>query len=376
MITIQPVKRKILLNPGPATTTDSVKLAQIVPDICPREEEFGEVMKDVTERITKFAGDPEQYTTVLFGGSGTAAVEAIISSAVGIGGIFIINNGAYGNRMCEIAETYGLKMTEFKSPSDQPVNIEKLEEELDRRNGKITHLAVVHCETSTGLLNDIKLIGQVCRQRGIKLIVDAMSSFGAVPVNMKEMNISFLAASSNKNLQGMAGAAFVIAENTELEDLNYIKPRSYYLSLFDQYSFFKKYGQMRFTPPVQTIYALEQAVTELEDEGISNRYKRYSGMWQKLVLGLKEMGLTHQVKKENHSRIVTSIMEPDCPAYSFPEMHDFFKEKDITVYPGKTGEENTFRIANIGDLHERDIDEFLFLLKSYLRIIGYQSKTL
>lgn len=161
---MRPVKRKILLNPGPATTTDSVKFAQVVPDICPREEEFGKVMKDVTERITKFAGDPEKYTTVLFGGSGTAAVEAIISSAVGKGKLFIINNGAYGKRMCEIAEVYGLEMEEFKSPSDQPVNMEKLEAAIDRSAGEITHLAVVHCETSTGLLNDIKAIGQVCRR--------------------------------------------------------------------------------------------------------------------------------------------------------------------------------------------------------------------
>lgn len=130
---------------------------------------------------------------------------------------------------------------------------------------------------------------------------------------------------------------------------------------------------MRFTPPVQTIYALEQAIKELEDEGISNRYKRYSGMWEKLISGLEELGLTHQVSKENHSRIVTAIIEPECPAYSFQEMHAFFRKKDITVYPGKTGEENTFRIANIGDLNEKDIENFLILLKSYFRVIGCQS---
>ncbi|MDZ5034339.1 aminotransferase class V-fold PLP-dependent enzyme, partial [Clostridium perfringens] len=153
------IKRNILLNPGPATTTDTVKLAQVVPDICPRESEFGDVMEFVSKELTLFVGPLEEYTTVLFGGSGTAAVEAMISSVVGDGTILIVNNGAYGQRMCEIAESYGISFIEFKSSPINSIDLEKLEFVVKDSKNKITHLAVVHHETTTGLLNDIKSIG-------------------------------------------------------------------------------------------------------------------------------------------------------------------------------------------------------------------------
>ncbi len=201
-----------------------------------------------------------------------------------------------------------------------------------------------------------------------------MSSFAAIPIQMKKMNISYLAASSNKNLQGMAGISFVIAKKIELQKQKEIQPANYYLNLYVQYQYFIKTGQMRFTPPVQTIYALKQALIELKEEGIDERYKRYSELWEILVAGFSRLGLKHLISKENHSKLITAIIEPDCTAYDFNHMHDYFYKNGITIYPGKLNSLKSFRIANIGDLTSDNMELFLRLLEKYLQKIGYCSK--
>lgn len=368
------LKRNILLNPGPATTTDTVKYAQVVPDICPREKEFCEVMKYVSSELTRLVADIEEYTTVLFGGSGTAAVEAVLSSVANDGVIIIVNNGVYGERMCEIAEAHRLDWVEFQSPYDCAVNLKELYEFILNFPRKVSYLAVVHNETTTGLLNDIEKIGEICREQNIQMIVDGMSSFAAIPIKMKKMNISYLVASSNKNLQGMAGISFVIAKKIELQKQKQLQPANYYLNLYAQYQYFIKTGQMRFTPPVQTVYALKQAIIELKKEGIEERYKRYSVLWEMLVAGLSRLGLKHLISKNNHSKIITAIIEPDCGAYDFNHMHDYFYENGVTIYPGKLNNLKSFRIANIGDLSSADMELFLTLLEKYLQKIGYFSR--
>ncbi|MCM3745165.1 2-aminoethylphosphonate--pyruvate transaminase [Sporosarcina luteola] len=370
---MQKVKRNILLNPGPATTTDTVKFAQIVPDICPREKDFGEIMRFVSSELTSFVADTEQYTTVLFGGSGTAAVESILSSVMNDGVIVIINNGAYGKRMCEIADAYGLDWVEYGSPMDQPIQLDHLQAFIQKLPRPASYLAVVHNETTTGLVNDIESIGSLCKANNMTMMVDAMSSFAAIPIDMSKMNISYVAASSNKNLQGMAGISFVIAKKEELEKERTTKPTNYYLNLSAQYKHFKETGQMRFTPPVQTMYALQQAIIELKEEGVKERYERYSQSWDTLIAGIKKLGLTHLVAPEHHSKIVTAIVEPDCKAYNFESMHDYFYTNGITIYPGKHANLNSFRVANIGDLTKNDIELFLALLEKYLQQIGFHS---
>ena len=368
------LKRNILLNPGPATTTDTVKYAQVVPDICPREKEFCQIMKYVSSELTRLAADTEEYTTVLFSGSGTSAVESVLSSVANDGVVVIINNGLYGERMCEIAEAYRLDWVEFQSPYDCAVNIKELQEFIINFPRKVSYLAIVHNETTTGLLNDIEKIGEICRRQNIQMIVDAMSSFAAIPIQMKKMNISYLAASSNKNLQGMAGISFVIAKKIDLQKQKELQPANYYLNLYAQYQYFIEKGQMRFTPPVQTICALKQAIIELKKEGIKERYKRYSELWEMLVEGLSRLGLKHLISKENHSKLITAIIEPDCAAYDFNHMHDYFYANGITIYPGKLTHLKYFRIANIGDLNPDDMDLFLTLLEKYLQKIDYCSR--
>jgi len=206
------------------------------------------------------------------------------------------------------------------------------------------------------------------------MIVDAMSSFAAIPIQMKKMNISYLAASSNKNLQGMAGISFVITKKIDLQKQKELQPANYYLNLYAQYQYFIEKGQMRFTPPVQTICALKQAIIELKKEGIKERYKRYSELWEMLVEGLSRLGLKHLISKENHSKLITAIIEPDCAAYDFNHMHDYFYANGITIYPGKLTHLKYFRIANIGDLNPDDMDLFLTLLEKYLQKIDYCSR--
>jgi 2-aminoethylphosphonate-pyruvate transaminase len=357
------IKRNILLNPGPATTTDSVKMAQVVPDICPREKEFGDLMEWISKELTAIVANNKDYTTILFGGSGTAVVESMQTSVVPHNKkIVIVNNGAYGKRMCQIASRYDLSYIEFKSSQTEPIDLDKLEILLQDKN--ISHLAVVHNETTTGLLNNLDEIGALAKKYNIELLVDAMSSYSAIPIDMQKQNISYLVASSNKNIQGMAGVGFIIANKNSLESLKDIKPRTFYLSLYEQYQNFIKNHQMRFTPPVQTLYALKQAIIEAKEEGIENRYKRYSKSWETLTNGLKKLGLKYLVDDKYHSKIITSIFIPE--GIDFDDMHNYFYERDFTIYPGKVEEFNTFRVANIGQIDCMDMKEFMKLLGKYL----------
>lgn len=363
-------KKNILLNPGPANTTNSVKHSQIVPDICPREKEFGDVLNWVCKELTKFVANKNDYATILFGGSGTAAIESIISSVISKDDrILIMNNGEYGKRAIEIASIYGLDFLEFKSPVNQPINLDLLNDFINHSFPKITHLFIVHNETTTGILNDIKSVGLIAGENNIIFIVDAMSSFGAIPINMEKMNIGYLAASSNKNIQGMAGVSFVIASKKELKKIKKIKHKNLYLNLYAQYDYFKRNNQTRFTPPVQTIYALKQAIEELKKEGVKNRYKRYSNCWEILISGLSGLGLNFVVPIDHHSKIITAVYEPDNKNYNFNKMHDFLYKKGITIYPGKVGNMKTFRVANIGDISSKDVYFFLKEIKKYFKSI-------
>lgn len=358
------VKRNVLLNPGPATTTDSVKMAQVVPDICPRENEFGDLMEFVSKELTTIAADKDNYTTILFGGSGTAVVEAVLSSVIPQDkAVLIINNGAYGKRMCQIVNTYGINYIEFKSSPVEPLNLEELEEVISA-NSDISHIAAIHNETTTGLLNNLDDLGALAKKYNLDFIVDAMSSYAAIPIDMVKQNIHYLCASSNKNIQGMAGVGFVISNIESLNSLENVKARSFYLDLYAQYKNFINTHQMRFTPPVQTMYALKQAIIEAKEEGIENRYKRYTDSWEVLTKSLKEMGLEYLVADEYHSKIITSIFIPE--GVDFNDLHDFFYRKGFTIYPGKVEEFNTFRIANIGQIDSKDLNDFIELLKTYL----------
>lgn len=362
------IRREILLNPGPATTTDSVKYAQVVADICPRETEFGDLMQWISDELSLMVGKPGTISTVLFGGSGTAADEAMISSCIPENGkLLVLDNGAYGSRMAKIAQIYGIDCDTYVSDGIKKPDVKEIERVLI--DGKYTHFAIVYHETTTGLLNPVPELCRFCHSKGIVTIVDAVSAFCAVSIDMNEDCIDFMASTSNKNIQGMAGVAFVFCRNESLEKIRDYKRRNYYLSVYDQYEYFKRTHQTRFTPPVQTMYALRQAIIETKLETIPGRYSRYTECWRILIDGLNKLGLKMPVPLEDQSHLIVTINDPSSPEYRFDDLHALAREHGFTIYPGKLNNAATFRIANIGDIRPEEMHSFIKILETYISSI-------
>jgi 2-aminoethylphosphonate-pyruvate transaminase len=256
----------------------------------------------------------------------------------------------------------------YKSSGFEPLDCGAIKTKLV--DGKFTHFAIVYHETTTGLLNPAPELCRFCHEHGIVTIIDAVSAFAAIPIDMDEDGFDFMASTSNKNIQGMAGVCFVFCRKEALEKTASYPMRNYYLNLWDQYAQFKKTKQTRFTPPVQTMYALRQAIIETKLEGIENRYARYVSCWNELVKMVKKLGLSMLVPEEVQSKLITAIIEPSSPDYSFEALHDMARKNSFTIYPGKLSGANTFRIANIGDIQPEEMAAFAKLLEDYMHAIG------
>ncbi|MGZ4976971.1 MAG: 2-aminoethylphosphonate aminotransferase [Methylobacter sp.] len=362
------MRRNVLLTPGPATTSDRVKQAQVVPDICPREAEFGLLLNSIRRRLVQVVHGEDTHSAVLFGGSGTAAVEACISSVVPDDGkILVLINGAYGKRildMCRIhlrPEQIAVYETAYDVlPDTLEVDCILFDDPA------ITHVALVHHETTTGILNPLEDIAAISWRHDAKLIVDAMSSFAGIPLDLRQIPCDFVISSANKCIQGMAGAAFVICRNSLLTPPENYRPRSLYLDLYAQHAGFESNLQMRFTPPVQVLYALDAALDEFFEETRLGRYWRYCRCWEVLVDGMAELGFAMAVPHLPQSKLLTTFLEPQHPRYRFDAMHDTLLAEGYTIYPGKVGDIASFRLANIGQIDTKDIRTFLVALKHYL----------
>ena len=364
------VKRNILLNPGPATTTDTVKMALVVPDICPREKEFGSLFQGIRRDLVRIVKGGRNYTAVPFGGSGTAVMDSVINSVVPPGKkIAVIVNGAYGARMVSIAKTYKIRCVELNFKSGGKIDLSRVEQVL-RSDRNIRCVAAVHHETTTGILNPISEIGKIAKKHRQVYIVDAISSYAAVPININACNIDFLLSTANKCIQGMAGIAFIICRKSELEKIKGYSPRSFYLNLYNQYRHLEETGQTPFTPPVQVAYALKQAIKEYFAEGGLNRFRRYTESWRILRKGLLDLGFFLLHKEEDESHILLTVMEPDDKKFNFDVLHDYLYAKGFTIYPGKIGSMNTFRLANMGAIDKQDMRKFLKVLAGALARMG------
>ena len=366
---LQNIRREVLLNPGPSTTTDSVKYAQVVSDICPRESEFGELMEWCSKELTRFVAKEDSYATVMFGCSGTGADEAMISSCVPLGGkLLVVDNGSYGERLAKIAKIYDIDMTVFKSSTYEALDAQKLENAFQSEN--YAALAIVYHETTTGLLNRLDILCPLAKKYGMITLVDAVSAYGGMPMDLEKLGIDFMTCTSNKHIQGMAGIGFVVAKKSELEKQKDWPMRNYYFNLYDQYRYFLETKQTRFTPPVQTFYALRQAIIETKQETIEKRFERYTACWNILTKALEEIGLKMLVKAELQSHFITAILIPETREYSFTALHDHAKKAGFTIYPGKLGNIDTFRIANMGDIRPEEMERFTVLLREYMHSIG------
>ncbi len=364
------MKRNVLLTPGPVTTTDSVKQALVVPDLCPREDEFADILREVASGVLELAGAGDSFAFVPVVGSGTAAMDATINSVVPPGGrIAVVNNGAYGKRMVDIAASYGISCRELSFDWASKPSIVKIEDALSA-DPEVNVLAMVHHETTTGLLNPVTEVGAVAARYGCTFVVDAISSFAAVPLDLDAARIDFLLGTGNKGLQGMPGLAFVLARKQALASIVDYPPRSFYLNLVRQQAFFAASGHTEFTPPVQVAFALRQAIEETIAEGLENRRGRYSSNWMELRTGLSELGFDFLLEEEDESRLLITVVEPDDPNWSFDRVHELLLARDFTIYPGKLHDSATFRLATIGAIDTSDITSFLGALREVLEEIG------
>lgn len=365
------IKRNILLNPGPSTTTDTVKMAQIVPDICPREKEFGSLMKSLREDLVRIVhGDLEKYTSVLFCGSGTINIDVCINSLLPEGKkALIVNNGAYSARAAEVCQYYGLPYIDLQFPVDQFPDLEIIEKTL-KENPDIALVHTTHNETGTGILNPIREIGALAHSYGAVFTVDTTSTYAMRPIDIEKDNIDFCMASAQKGLMAMTGLSFVVGNKEIIEKSRNYPRRSYYCNLFLQYDFFEKTGEMHFTPPVQTIYAAIQALKEYFAEGEEAKWARHTRVFNAINKGLEELGFRQVIKPEWRAGLVSSAVYPDDPNWSFEAVHDYCFDRGFTIYPGKISSTNTFRLCALGAIDEADITEFFKVFRSALEENG------
>ena len=366
-------KDKILFTPGPLTTSQSVKQAML-RDLGSRDFVFIRLVKEIREKLVEFGQvSLEEFTAIILQGSGTFGLEAVVSSTIPPHGkLLIIINGAYGRRIAKIASVLKIETVIVESHENMKPDLQKIETIL-KEDSKITHVVIVHCETTTGLFNPIKEIGSLVRAAGAKYFVDAMSSFGAVPIDLNECNIDYLVSSANKCIEGVPGFSFILARISSLmETEGYARSLSF--DLFDQYQGLEKNGQFRFTPPTHTLIAFRQALTELEQEGgVEGRATRYKANYEKLVTGMRKMGFKEYLSPENQGYIITSFHYPKDPNFSFEEFYQRLNSMNYVIYPGKVGNADCFRIGNIGRIFESDVRDLLAAIRETISEMGIES---
>lgn len=361
------IKRNILLNPGPATTTDTVKLAQVVPDICPREQEFVEIMKQLRKDLVKIVhGDPERYTAVPFCGSGTINLDVCANSLLPEGKkLLVVNNGAYSARVVEICRFYRMEHIDLQFRYDELPDLNRVEAVL-KENPDIAVVHTTHHETGTGLGNPIREIGALAHKYGAIFTVDTTSSYAMVPIDLARENIDFCMASAQKGIMGMTGLSFIIGRKDIIELSRTYPTRSYYCNLYLQYEFLEKTGEMHFTPPVQTIYAARQAIKEYFAEGEQAKWARHLRVHKALRQGIQELGFREALPAERQIGLVVPVRYPDDPNWDFKRVHDMCYENGFTIYPGKIASAETFRLCALGAIDVSDIQAFFVVLRQAL----------
>lgn len=365
------IKRNILLNPGPSTTTDTVKMAQVVPDICPREKEFAGLMKGLRNDLLKVAHAPaDQYTAVLFCGSGTINIDICINSLLPENKkVLVVNNGAYNSRAVEVCQMYHLPYIDLKSSVFEQPNLADVERTL-QENPDVAMVYCCHHETGTGVLNPIREIGALAHKYGAIFVSDTTSSLGMIPVDVVKDNIDFCMASAQKGLMAMSGLSYIIGKEDIIKASKNYPTRSYYTNLYLQYEYFEKTGEMHFTPPVQTIYATIQALKEYFAEGEDAKFARHRRVYEAIHRGIDKLGLETVIDRKIESGLVVSVKYPDDPNWSFEKVHDYCYEHGFTIYPGKISTSNTFRLCALGAIDEPDIVAFFEVFEKALDYFG------
>lgn len=364
----------LLLTPGPLSTSRTVRQAMRT-DYSTWDIDYNTIVQDVRRRLVRLAvGDAsagDGYTCVLMQGSGTFCVEATLGAVIPPQGkVLIVDNGAYGRRMVLMAERLKIAHVVIEHSEVEPANLERIDRAL-RADGAITHLAMVHCETTTGLLNPAREAGALAARHGKTFILDAMSSFGGIPFTMPEVGAQFLVSSANKCIQGVPGFGFVLASRPALEATRGWA-RSLSLDLWDQWrEMEEKGGKWRYTSPTHSVLAFAQALTELEQEGgVAARHQRYRTNQQVLARGMRRLGFRVLIPEEIQSPIITSFFYPEHPNFTFQAFYDKLKARRFVVYHGKVSHAPCFRIANIGHVFPEDMELLLARMAEVMEEMG------
>lgn len=355
-----------LLTPGPLTTTATVKQVML-EDHCTWDEDYKKITQKIRRELLELAMvSEEEYTAVLMQGSGTFGVESALTSAVGRSGkLLIVANGAYGERMEDIAKHAGLNYRILHVPYDRspdPVAIGG----LLASDPDITHVAMVHSETTTGILNDIAAVAGVVKAAGKTFLVDAMSSFGGVEIPVAQLGIDFLISSANKCIQGVPGFSFVICRREELQKCQG-RAVSLSLDLYDQWKGMEKDGKWRFTSPTHVVLAFAQALEELKAEGgIGARCRRYTRNNRMLIEKMEALGFRTYIPRALQGPFITTFFYPEQADFTFEEMYDYIKERGYAIYPGKLTEADTFRLGNIGEIYPEDVEKIAEIFREFI----------
>ncbi len=359
-------KDKLLFTPGPLTTSATVKQAML-RDLGSRDFEFIQLVRNIRQQLLHLGQVADQgYEAILMQGSGTFGIEAVIGSMTPPDGKWlVIINGAYGQRIAEIAEMLKIEVVRLSHPENNLPNLAIIEEILTA-DATISHVALVHCETTSGIINPVTEIGVLVRQAGRRYFVDAMSSFGVIPLNLAESGIDYLVSSSNKCIEGVPGFSFILARRASLlETKGYA--RSVSLDLLAQWQGLEANGQFRFTPPAHTMLAFAQALRELEAEGgIPGRAARYRRNYETLVQGMRQLGFAEYLPTHLQGYIITSFCYPLHPNFDFERFYQLLNEKGFTIYPGKVSNADCFRIGHIGRIFEADVQALLSAIEEAL----------
>jgi 2-aminoethylphosphonate-pyruvate transaminase len=360
----------LLLTPGPLTTSAGVKQA-MVHDWGSRDAGFLAINRMVLDRIVELAGGKNDkgegtHVTVPVQGSGTFAVEAMITSFVPKAGkLLVLINGAYGQRALKIAQIAGRATASLETPEDTPPDLAKLEKLLSDDKA-ITHVFAVHCETTSGILNPIAEVAAIVARQGRRLLVDSMSAFGALEIDARKIHYDALAASSNKCLEGVPGLGFVVCRNTALAECKG-NATTLVLDLFDQAEAFARTGQYRFTPPIHVIVALGKAIEEHAAEGgVAGRGKRYRDNARVLIDGMRAMGFQTLLPNDLQAPIIVTFHMPTDPKFVFQRFYDGLKDRGYVIYPGKLTVADSFRMGCIGRLNPEHMKGALAAVREVL----------
>jgi 2-aminoethylphosphonate-pyruvate transaminase len=364
-----PTDDPYLLTPGPLTTSPSVKEAML-HDYGSRDNTFIELNANMLESLINIVNGQGTHVSVPLQGSGSFVVEAMIGNFVPADGkVLILVNGAYGKRIVKMCDYYKRHYIVQETPEDVPVDAVQLDKTL-AANADITHVVVVYCETTSGILNPLKKVSDVVANHKRGLLIDAMSAFGALPLDTKEITFDAVVASSNKCLEGAPGLGFCIASESAMVKIEGNSP-SLVLDLYDQWRAMQKNKQWRFTPPTHVILAFAQAIKEFEAEGnVAGRGGRYRDNHAVLISGMRDMGFKTLLPDELQAPIIVTFHMPTNPEFDFDQFYDGLRDQGYVIYPGKLTVANSFRIGCIGRLSKEHMEGALGAIKSMVETFG------